>query len=243
MQFKGKICVLQHIDVVDFIKPKKRAQLPISFGTLIVLFVIGLYLSYNAGLSRSGKAPQDEKSIAQLKKHNNQLQQALVALERDYEIQTQAQKSLAHYLKMLQQHNSELTHDVALYQTMTGTAAASQKLHIMTFQVFSTDSTAKFRYLLVLGKQTSAQRYAQGTVMMTIVGKIGQNTVYLPVKYIDSAKNEGLAFKFRHFQELTGEITFPEGFVPESVLLQVEQHKYGSPFQKQFSWVVDNLLE
>lgn len=181
----------------------------------------------------------DSEEKAKFIEENNQLRQKLLVLERNYQIQQEAKKNLAHHLKVLQEQNTELTRDMALYQTIAGTSSVGQGLQIKAFQVFRMPEPNTFRYLLVLSKQAAPQKYAKGAVMMTILGMINDKPIHLPVKYVDSGRDDGLAFKFRHFQELTGELSFPEGFVPQGVLFQVNPDSEWPHLQQQFPWVTD----
>jgi hypothetical protein len=221
----------------------------ISLGTLLGCVMIAFFISYQLGKSNGEIAsyntyhtdtePKQGNQDEALANVNFELRQQVVRLERDNQIQLEAKKNLANHLKALQEQNTELTRDMALYQTIAGTSSVGQGLQIKAFQVFRMEGENTFRYLLVLSKQAAPQKYAEGAVTMTIIGMVDQKPIHLPVKYVDSGRVDGLAFKFRHFQELTGELSFPQGFVPEGVLFQVTPDSEWPYFQQQFPWVTD----
>lgn len=220
----------------------------VSLGTLFGVISIVLYFSYNAGfLSGKTKVPElqnvDPKVrdfVAELQKENTTLKQKIIIAERNYQIHVEAQKALGNHLKSLQQQNTELMRDMALYQTIAGTPATGQGLEIKAFHLYTTEEPNTFRYLLVLSKQAAAQKYVQGAVKMTIMGHIGQQAIQLPVKYVDSTREDGLAFKFRHLQELAGELSFPEQFMPEEVVFQVTPDKDWPTLSQNFPWSIEN---
>lgn len=226
-----------------------RPRRNVSLGTLFGVMTIVLYFSYNAGFL-SGKTkipelrdvdPKVREFIEALQKEKEALQQKLIVAERSYQIQMEAQKTLGNHLKTLQQQNTELLRDMALYQTIAGTPATGQGLEIKAFHLYATEQANTFRYLLVLSKQAAAQKYVQGAVVMTILGHIGDRAIQLPVKYVDSTRDDGLAFKFRHLQELAGELSFPPQFVPEEVVFQVNPDKDWPALSQNFPWVLENL--
>lgn len=212
----------------------------VSLGTLCGMISLALYVGYKAGFL---KARQDDanyildtqitKDVSPLQRENAQLKEKLTSLERDYQLQMVAKKNLEDHLKGLQYRNTELTQEVTLYQSLMGTAPI-QGAQIKAFRSFSTQDARTYRYAIMLS-QSAARRDVQGLIKMTVLGKMGNKAIRLPVKYVDSGQAEGLGFKFRHFQELTGELTFPEQFIPEEVLLQVTQ-KGGNTFKQQFPW-------
>jgi hypothetical protein len=46
-----------------------------------------------------------------------------------------------------------------------------------------------------------------------------------------------LSFRFRHFQELTGSLSLPEGFVPVRLLLKLAPREAGRPpLERTYTW-------
>lgn len=219
-------------------RPKKQ----ISLGTLFGIVAIVFYASYHAGLKSVDSikpVPSDNQQMIEevntLRSENELLKQQIETEKRNYQIQFEAQKSLSQHIKELEQKNSELSRDISLYERIRGTPQKAS-LEIKTFQIFSTDTHNKYRYLLLLSKDAHPEQVAQGSVQMKINGKLGTQNLSLPVRYADSAY-QGLAFKFRNFQELSGELSFPEGFVPQSVTFDVKPLA-SSQFQQEFPWAL-----
>lgn len=226
-------------------RPKRR----VTMGTLFGVMSLVLFVSYNAGfLTGKTAAPpaikeassEIKEAFDQLQNENSQLQKELISFKRNYEIQTQAQKSLKEHLTLLQQKNTELTRDMTLYQSLAKSPHSVQGVEIKSFQIFAGDEPNTYRYLIVLSKQTAPHKFVEGALRMVIQGKIGDKTIDLPVKYVDSTRADGLGFKFRHLQELAGELSFPDQFVPVGVQFSVIPDKDWPQFVRHFSWVTDN---
>ncbi|MBS0288144.1 MAG: hypothetical protein JSR17_12670 [Proteobacteria bacterium] len=237
--------MIEQSPIVKLLKQRPRRR--VTLGTLFGIITLVLFVSYNAGFL-SGKtttpeatsSPQAQALIEAAQKENSELQKELISAKRNYEIQLEAQKSLNLQLIELQQKNTELTRDMALYQTLAKSPQSAQGLEIKSFQIFATDTPNTYRYLIILSKQVSPQKFVQGAVKMVIQGKIGTKHIELPVKYVDSTREDGLGFKFRHLQELAGELSFPPEFVPEGVHFSVIPDKDWPQFQRHFSWATDN---
>lgn len=218
------------------IRPRKH----VSIGTLFGILAIALYVGYHTG-KRSGSSHMPvtnsnshlTTNVEKLRQENESLKQLLATEKQNNQIQQEAQRNLSQHIKALEQYNSELSQDVALYERIRG-APSKKNVEIKTFHIFSTNSENKFRYLLLLSKDSNPEQLTQGSVQMKINGRIGMENIELPVRYAD-ASYQGLAFKFRNFQELSGELSFPDGFVPDSVSFDIKPLT-GGHFQQQFPW-------
>lgn len=225
-------------------RPRKRITLETLFGALTIVAIIsyktGFYRGAGHSLNISHESSHLKNALSQMQKDKDDLRQKIMLLEHKDQIQLEAKKILGNHIKVLQEQNVELTSDMALYQTIAGAPLASG-LQIKAFQIYNTTQVQTFRYLIVLSKQSAPQKYAKGAVMMTILGRIGDKAIQLPVKYVDLERDDGLAFNFRHFQELTGELTFPKNFIPDEVLLQVNPDSEWPPLAQQFPWTVESI--
>lgn len=214
----------------------------VSLGTLIGVVILVAFLSYKMGTSQRAVLPSGDnlsslkEQLTTLQTSNEELRKELIYAERNYHIQVEAKRNLGEHLKSLQQHNAELMQNMTLYQTVTGTQLTKQSVKIKAFQVHPAGAKNTFRYLVVLSKEMSGRELIQGGVAMTIVGKIGDQPILLPVKYVNSGRRDGLAFKFRHFQELSGELSFPEQFIPEEVLFKIRPDKGGAFLEQKLPW-------
>ncbi|HRE31929.1 MAG TPA: hypothetical protein PLD88_08150, partial [Candidatus Berkiella sp.] len=207
-------------------KPGSR----LSIGTCALLLVIVGFVTYKAALKNNPSIPPIavnessvlQEQIQQLTDENQRIQKELIVAKRNFEIESEAKKNLGNYLRTLQANNAELAQHMNLYQTVSGVMPVKQGVQIKNFQVFPNNVEHQYRYLVVLSKQFASAEYIEGLVTMTIVGKVGDKTILLPVKYVNSGSNDGLSFKFRYLQELSGELTLPPQFLAEGVLVAVK---------------------
>lgn len=224
-----------------------RGRKGVSLGTLFGILTLVLYFSYKAGFSHTQfnweyfntQSVGLKEEMTQLENDNAALKAKVQILEQKLQIQIVAKKNLADHLKNLHAQNVDLSRDLALYQSISGRPVVGQGLQVKAFQAFASAAPDTYRYLLILSKQAAPHKYAQGVVKMAIAGKIGDRTIELRVKYVDPLRTDGLGFKFKHLQELTGDLSFPKGFVPERVLLEVVPDQDWPALHETVPWVTD----
>ncbi len=219
----------------------------LSIVTCLVMLVIVGVVTYKIGLRTKQSHAKTvathsalQEQIAQLNEENTRIQKELIIAKRNFEIESEAKKNLGSYLRTLQANNAELAHNMNLYQTVSGVMSVKQGVQIKNFQIFPNGQEHNFRYLVVLSKQFASAEYIDGIVSMIIVGKVGDKTTLLPVKYVNSGSDDGLSFKFRYLQELSGELSLPPQFVAHGVLVTVKPARGWAPVEQQFPWSVDN---
>ncbi|MGE3320344.1 MAG: DUF6776 family protein [Candidatus Berkiella sp.] len=216
----------------------------LSIGTCLVMLIIVGFVTYRAGLKAKKIQEQSVttqsallEQVKQLSDENARIQKELIIAKRNFEIESEAKKNLGGYLRTLQANNAELSQHMNLYQTVSGTVP-KQGVQIKNFQVFPNGQDS-YRYLVVLSKQFASAEHIEGLVTMVIIGRVGDKTMLLPVKYVNSGSNDGLSFKFRYLQELSGELSLPPQFVAQSVLVTLKPERGWPTVQQQFPWSVD----
>ncbi|MCS5710231.1 DUF6776 family protein [Candidatus Berkiella aquae] len=227
-------------------KPGRR----LSLGTCALLLVIVGVVTYRAALKTNESTPKVavnesglQEQVQQLTDENQRIQKELIIAKRNFEIESEAKKNLGGYLRTLQANNAELAQHMNLYQSVSGVMPVKQGVQIKNFQIFPNSAQHQYRYLVVLSKQFASAEYIEGLVTMTIVGKVGDKTILLPVKYVNSGSDDGLSFKFRYLQELSGELTLPPQFLAEGVLVAVKPERGWPSVQQQFPWLVHNSIQ
>ena len=72
------------------------------------------------------------------------------------------------------------------------------------------------------------ERYVRGSVEIQLTGTENGKTRRLSLAELSADKNN-LKFKFRYFQEFSGQLLIPEGFLPERVTIRVVPSGKGKP--------------
>lgn len=222
----------------DFALKSLKLHKRLYITILAVVTVAGYFLGHHRGMSKLD-LHQDYQNLSielqQIKKERTLLQEKLNVSERKYRIQQEAQKALELHLKLLQSRNAELSHHMALYQTVTGTELIDNPIQVKAFNVVPLEKSNAYRYAIML-TNVSGKDPLSGVVTIDIHGLVNEQPRVLKVKYVNAETDSGLAFHFQYFQELTGEVTLPESFVPESVTLNIKEAKINYVLKENFPW-------
>jgi hypothetical protein len=217
----------------------------ISWGTVGGAILLVLYMSYHYGYSRGSSAPitpsnalpAEGADIDSLKAENAQLKEQWLATQQQYQITLEAKKNLEAYLMLVEKNNAAMTRDLAIVHTVKGPLEPKAEFKIAHFQIFPTQQTRTFRYMLLLTRQgPGSARSERGSVSMVIQGRMGKKLIFLPVKYEESVHIDGLGFQCQDVQELLGELTLPAQFEPMEVLFKIRTDEGGEQSQQVFPW-------
>ena len=200
-------------------------QIRISLGTSLIAVVLAMFGGYRWGYHVTNA--QKEKIVQEDFQSTQNCQR-----------QIETNKKLAEHLKNIENKNVELAKKLSIYEKLTQNDTQNNSVKIKTFQIFSTNQPNTFRYDFVLTKETVDSEVVKGQLNMTIVGKIEERSFNLPVKFVDSSSEECMQFSFRHFQELSGEITLPSRFTPQSVHFSLKHDKSDNQDEEALAWKV-----
>jgi hypothetical protein len=182
----------------------------------------------------------------QLAAENTALKQQLAGLEQSGEVDKQALASVQDTLVNQRDTIAQLQEDVLFYKQITepANAKAEQGLMIGRFDLVATKDPRRLRYKIEFRQQGGNGKLA-GHANVNVVGDQDGERVSLPLSSVSkSEKNLDIPLSFRYFQNVEGELEFPEGFTPER--MQVSAESAGSKtikaksVQKSFAWVVRN---
>ncbi|PAU85724.1 hypothetical protein CK507_17550 [Pseudomonas sp. WN033] len=146
----------------------------------------------------------------------------------------------------LEQQLFRLQQDLAQYQGALAPSALTPGLRIQAFELHATESPQVFRYKVMVSRVGSESDTVQARLLVRLQGKQGGRSVTLPLSALSELENdEGLELDFRYFQVVPGnsraaELTLPEDFEPERVLLSAQQN--GKTLVEQtFDWTVTGV--
>lgn len=169
-------------------------------------------------------------SVARLEKDNASLRDAVVAGERQLQIERSAQADLAKALKTQQEENAKLREDVAFFQTLMPSGKGTDQVAIHRFKVEPGAMAGEYRYRLLLVQEGKRERDFRGRVQLlanyVLDGKRGVVAA--------SADGEGApSLNFRYYQRVEGSFQAPAGAVVKSVQARVFEGGASSPRLQQ----------
>jgi hypothetical protein len=134
---------------------------------------------------------------------------------------------------------AELEKDIALYQGIMSPSVNSSGLTIQEVALNPTAQDGRYRFKVMLTQVGNNSNYLQGFVGINILGiQNGEITAY-PLKDISADINDiDIKFRYRYFQEFTGELILPDNFTPDQ--LQVVAQSVGDKsarVERAYNWL------
>ncbi len=209
---------------------------------LAVVLLAGGWGVFDYGRSRAGfdsQAARDALAtrILDLEADNKRLSGQNAVLEQAREIDRHAYEEVDHTLAALQDELLELKQEAAFYRRLVNASEGEKGLQIESVKLQREGESPVLRYRLVLTQYVTPPSLVQGEVRMTLNGLRNGTQAELSQQELLGGDKTALIFKFRHFQELAGSLTLPEGFVPLRLQLRVlPRDGAKSPVERSYSW-------
>ncbi len=215
-----------------------------------LLFTLGggyaLYsLGHHHGFHETDVAATERHELrqarSQLEQQNTQLRERLAMLERSAQVDRQAFEEVSTDLRELQQALAEIREEVAFYRGIVSPEDSASGLRLQSFRLQRTSGDRTYRYTLILTQVLNNTRAVDGSIALTVEGILNGEPVSYPLERIavDNGRS-ALAFNFRFFENLEGDILLPEGFTPLRVHVQVRPNGRGhAELSSSFDWSVE----
>ena len=212
---------------------------------VVVLVTLGYWLYRHGLLSAGTELVEAKRSEAQLSEQldgslqaNRELKQQLAILERSSEIDRRAALEVRDQFAELNKELLELGKELDFYRGIVSPMDNKSGLNIQRFELLPAATERVYVYRLMLTQVRRNERYARGTVEMDVEGVRDGAVRVLPFARLASGDARSLKFKFRYFQEFTGELRVPEGFEPQRVTVRLKPSGKGQPpgIEKTMDW-------
>ncbi|MBI5451734.1 MAG: hypothetical protein HY940_10305 [Gammaproteobacteria bacterium] len=207
--------------------------------------LLGIWLAFDYGRARagfdSGRAG-DRQSLLQtkiddLEDINEELRNQNAVLVQASQVDRKAYMDVEQSLKGLQDEILELKQEITFYQGIVSPNGSARGVRVQDFRLSKGGSSGAFHYEFVLMQVVSGSTQVKGVAEMTIVGLLHNQPHELRYADVIQGENRQLAFQFKFFQKLTGDMVLPDGFVPQQVKVRViPEEKKLAPVEKSYDW-------
>jgi Family of unknown function (DUF6776) len=224
----------------------KLRSLQFALLVVVVLLVAGGWELYDIGklhgVIELAQVRADNntlgRKIRKLMKENNEMVEKLAILERSSQIDQQAAQAVKSDLAQLEDELQAAREEVEFYRGIVAPGDVNPGLRIHRFALEAGLAGGEFHYDLVLTQLKHNDQFISGVVDWKVVGTRNGEPAELELSGVTDPEIRQLKFRFRYFQDLTGEIRVPEGFEPDHVELTVIPEGKGgqSPVVQKFNW-------
>ncbi|MCZ6709712.1 MAG: hypothetical protein O7B25_05060 [Gammaproteobacteria bacterium] len=188
-------------------------------------------------------------ALMELDRANNEqisnLKSQLVDAELARQVDGQAGGRLRQDIKELRDEAAELEEEVTFYKSLMAPSSIERGLQIAEFELLSTKVVDQFSYHLLLTQTEQRRDWIQGDVTLEVRGRRRRpdlpkdEELVLSLTEIADIEPYPLKFRFRYFQDLSGLLTLPSGFMPEKVdITALRRGSRSDSLRRTFEWVV-----
>ena len=170
-----------------------------------------------------------ETALADATADAHALREQLAIAERSGQVDRAAHAQLRETLAGLNGEILQLREELAFYRGIVSPADARRGIRVHDLTV--TGAGDAWHYTLMLIQAMQHDRQAEGAAFLTVIGTGADGPQRVPVAA------EGVAYDFRYFQPLDGDILLPQGFIPERIEVELRPRSTREdPVQQAFDW-------
>lgn len=165
------------------------------------------------------------------------LRQDIADLKVGGQVDLRANEEIQQTVESLQKEIADLSEEIRFYKGVMVPNAEERGLRIERLDMKASTEPSKFRYSLLLTQIVDKHDYIQGGVEISVLGKQGDEDRRLSLLELGEDAREAIRFRFRYFQNIDGELSVPEGFSPQEIMIVAQSSGRGSQrLEKRFDW-------
>lgn len=172
-----------------------------------------------------------QAALAESEETITTLRQRLTIVERGSQVDRDAAEQVRQTNRELRDQIATLQQEVRLYREVMAPDENGVGLAIDEFSVASLGGN-QYEFLLMMTHAGSDGTWLEGSVGVNIIGQNeeGETVVYPLMDVSPDIDRVDIRLRYRYFQDIRGEIEFPEGFAPQQVRIvaQVTGNRAGT---------------
>lgn len=131
----------------------------------------------------------------------------------------------------------EIREKLLFYQRIISPEKVIKGIHIRAFRLIGTSDNRRQKYILTLSQGADIKKAIKGAVSITVSGHENGVEKTLKLEVLDQEKKKTLSFNFRYLQSFTRSFNWPEGFLPDKVLIEVKPSgKKSKKIEQTWGW-------
>ena len=209
---------------------------------LVLLGAIG-WQAYSWGVRQGGYDQEHStREIASLQTalreqqaEARDLEAASIRYRRQAEIEQQASRELQQQLIAVENEKAALQSEMETLRSLVSNNNGS--LYIKNFKLQPAEGENRFKYDFTIVQVMEKVEITKGKLVMKVSGKLNGKKKRLDRTEFSDDDEKAVKLEFSNFQDVHGEMQFPEGFEPESILIEfLPRNKELKKMSKTFSW-------
>ncbi|HNP35906.1 MAG TPA: hypothetical protein PKK10_08635 [Woeseiaceae bacterium] len=180
-----------------------------------------------------------EEQIDRLQQDKQELEEQIAMLETHRTIDRESYAVVEQSLSGLQTKIREQQEAIAFYRGIVSPADGKAGLKVQNLNVTRGAAEHEYTIRLVLVQAKKHDRKVSGSVKLSFAGtEDGKQKTYRYIDLVPADSASKWAFSFRYFQDFERAIMLPDGFTPETIIVQVESKtKSIEGIEASYSWL------
>jgi hypothetical protein len=226
------------------VRPHDPRRTLVVTALIVVAWGVSLYLAWTWGAQPAAPdAPElrerATRAESRLQRRESELAAArtrLSTVERADQVSRTANEALQRTLRDREEEIAALRADLAFYQRLVGGRSQRQGLtvHALTLDPIGQSRGVRFELTLVQNLKKAATTEGQAEILVDGVRE-GKLATLGWRDLVQAPDAEPLAFSFRYFQQLSGNLILPDGFTPSRIRVVVKSSG-GERTEQGFAW-------
>ena len=217
------------------------------FGSILVItlgtlggFGFGYYHIHKIEESFKDGFTEQKILLAELDAENLELKRQVAILERSSLLDQRVNETDQKTLSSLRDQLATLEQDLSFYKNVISKQTDETGLMVSEWSLKRISESNRYRYKLAVRQQDAdGDTYLNGHVNVNLVGtQNGRNVVYSLSEVSREQEQTDIKLRFKFFQDIEGELTLPENFLPEYVkIVGVEINPVRKTIDRDYPWI------
>ncbi len=226
-------------------RPFHKAMVLMAFLLALGALILFIYQhGKNRGLAlRVEVVLEHEKGIRELavsQKLIRELHQELANIEVGGEIDDKANQEIRRTIASLQDRVAQQNEEIGFYKGVMLPNVAGEGLRIERLNM-TMKGQGRVEYSLLLTQVVDKHDYVRGDLAISLLGRTAGREKTFPLSELKGGQSDDLGFRFKYFQDMSGEFELPDGFEPLEVRVIARSFGSGAPrLEKSFPWLLDD---
>jgi len=205
------------------------------------------WLSFDYGRQRAGydsaemhaRITRLQRELKDVSGERDRLREQAALLQRTSQIDRAAARDAQQQVKAFQDEKLKLEEQLALLRGVLEPGEDNDGIRVHDLKLQRAADPHVYHYRFLVSQLNKEMDTATGSIFISVSGRQGGKARELGLADMTANGGDSLRMRFKYFQNLSGRIALPEGFVPKHFTVNVKPSgKHHSSVTQVFDWAV-----